>query len=272
MTSAAGNRTLLRYLTALLGADDGGLLEVRARRPDGMSQAFYDHGRLATAAAAITRLGRRTDVYVGCAPRRRRAGHRDAIDRVWVLWADCDTPDALERLAAFTPAPAIVIRSGSASNAHAYWLLDRPVDADAAVIANRKLAHALGADSGGVTAATAILRPPGTRNHKHDPPRPVIAERLQLTRRTTITQLTGELPDPPAAAGAGDAPGPPFRERPAACDLTARLRLRAHRPHPWPRRQDRLPAASRQHPIAARLQRTRAGLVVLWLSTRRIDL
>src|SRR3954471_1650106 len=118
-------RPLLVYLGALVGREPVGRLEVRARRGAGMSQRVYPTRSLGAAAAAITRLARRTDVYVGCAPRRRRPGGLDAVARAWALWGDCDTPEALARLAAFEPAPSIVVRSGSGENRHAYWPLLR---------------------------------------------------------------------------------------------------------------------------------------------------
>lgn len=78
---------------------------------------------------------------------------------------------------------------------HTYWLLKRPVAAHEAVAANRRLALALGADRGAVTAATAILRPPGTLNHKHDPPRAVVAERVRGWQRLDVDELVDALPD-----------------------------------------------------------------------------
>jgi hypothetical protein len=76
---------------------------------------------------------------------------------------------------------------------------------DAATIANRRLAYALGADVGAVTSAAAILRPPGTHNFKHRPAAAVVAERLQPWRRVSMSRLVAELGDPPA-----------FKPRPAA--------------------------------------------------------
>jgi hypothetical protein len=114
---------------------------------------------LPAAAATILELGARTDVYVGCAPRDRRPGGMDAVARVWVLWVDCDSPQAVTALEAFRPAPAMIMRSGSAERCHAYWTLTGPLCAEAATVANQRLAAALGADGGAVTTAAAILRP-----------------------------------------------------------------------------------------------------------------
>jgi len=70
----ASSRALLVYLSALVGREPSGLLEVRWRHGDGMKRRVYRVGdELGAAAAAIAELGSRTDVYVGCAaPARRR--------------------------------------------------------------------------------------------------------------------------------------------------------------------------------------------------------
>jgi hypothetical protein len=186
------------YLAALLGREHGGLLEMRWRHDGGMRRHVYRASdELAEATMAILELGARTAVYVGCAPRSGRPGGLDAVARAWVLWVDCDTPQAVARLRAFTPAPSIVVRSGSAEHRHAYWTLTGPVSAHAVTAGNRRLAHALGTDAGAVTTAATILRPPDTYNFKHRPPAPVVAERLQPWHRVSATRLLDGLPDPP---------------------------------------------------------------------------
>jgi hypothetical protein len=194
----------MAYLNALMGRERGGLLEVRWRHEDGMRRrVFRASDELPAAVRAILELGARTDLYVGCAPRTGGAGGLDAVARAWVLWADCDSLRSVAALQAFRPAPAILVRSGSGENRHAYWTLTGPVDAEAASDGNRRLAHALGADAGAVTSAATILRPPGTLNFKHTPPTRVRAERVQPWRRVSARALLAELPDPPTrTAGA----------------------------------------------------------------------
>jgi hypothetical protein len=63
--------------------------------------------------------------------------------------------------------------------------------------ANRRLAYALGADLASADAAR-ILRVPGTLSHKHQPPTPVDAIRLDPERRVHAADVVGSLPDPPA--------------------------------------------------------------------------
>ena len=124
------------------------------------------------------------------------------------FWADCDGDDAVRALEHFEPQPAIVIGSGSGSNCHAYWPLTAPLGRDELERANRRLAYALGADLASADAAR-ILRIPGTLSHKHAPPTPVLALRLDAERRLPAAAIIGRLPDPPqprrAAAAVADA-------------------------------------------------------------------
>jgi hypothetical protein len=196
--------TAVRFLAALAGDAHGGeLLELRYRLDDEhrMGQAFAPARRLHGLARRALLLGRRTDVYVGCAPRIRRHGGRDAVRRGFVLWADCDGEHAVRALRAFDPAPAIVVASGTGSNCHAYWPLTAPLARDELERANRRLAHALGADPVSADAAR-ILRVPGTYSHKHRPATPVHALRLEIGRRLTAGEIVGGLPDPPTPRAA----------------------------------------------------------------------
>jgi DNA primase RepB-like protein len=203
-TTTTRHETATRFLAALAGsAIRGDLIELRYRLDDGqrMGQVFDRPDRLRGLATRALALGRRTDVYVGCAPRSRRHGGRDAVERAHVLWADCDDDDAVAALQEFEPAPAIVIASGSGLNCHAYWPLTEPLDRDEVERANRRLAHALGADPASADAAR-ILRIPGTLSHKHGPPTAVDAIRLDTDKRVDAADVVGSLPDPPAPAPA----------------------------------------------------------------------
>lgn len=210
---ARDTRTVFAYLSALVGRDPDGLLEVRARRPGGMSQRFYSAGELRRAADEVLALGEQTDVYVGCLPRRRRAGGRDSLRPGLVLWADCDDQAAVDALAGFRPRPAMIVRSGTEDRAHAYWTLRHAAEPDAIAAANRRIAHALGADLKSAEAAR-ILRPPDTLNFKHAPARPVTLQHLNLTRRHDLDDVVDGLVDPPMAtatatpAPATQRPGP----------------------------------------------------------------
>jgi hypothetical protein len=161
-----------------------------------MRQRFIDAARPSAAAAAITALARSHDVYVGCVPRTRRRGGKNALARSWTLWADCDTQESIDELGAFVPQPAIVVRSGR--GLHAYWPLTAPVTPAAVEQGNRRLAHRLGACESAVTNAAAILRPPTTTNFKYDPPAAVVLERF-TGERFSADYVAGTLADPPAA-------------------------------------------------------------------------
>jgi len=124
-----------------------------------------------------------------------RAG-RDAVERAFVLWADCDGDDAVAALEAFAPAPGIVICSGTGANCHAYWPLAEAIGREELERSNRRLAHALGADAASADAAR-ILRVPGTLSHKHDRPTAVDAIRLDVGRELAVGDVVGLLPDPP---------------------------------------------------------------------------
>lgn len=212
-TTLTRHETAVQFLAMLAGEPDPNeLLELRYRLEDGhgMGQVFDRPSRLRGLATRAIALGRRTDVYGGCAPRTRRYGGRDAVRRANTLWADCDGDAAVAALAAFEPAPAIVIASGTGANCHAYWPLTVPLEADEVEQANRRLAHALGADPASADAAR-ILRVPGTSSHKRQPATPVRALSFDPRRRMTVEEIVGGLADPPrepaapalAAMGAG---------------------------------------------------------------------
>jgi hypothetical protein len=200
---AQETRDVQRYLGALFGRESpGALIDVRWRYRGGMSQRFLPHHDTYSAARAILRLGLRSDVYVGVAPRRARGGGKDAIERLWALWVDLDDVDAAAALERLPVSPQVVIASGSPGHLHAYWTLSRPVTVKAAEAANRRLAAELGGDTGAVTNAATILRPPGTHSFKTRPPTPVVLERLDETL-TTLEAVTAGIaadPSPPAPA------------------------------------------------------------------------
>jgi hypothetical protein len=198
-TTTTRHETATRFLAALAGtADRGELLELRYRLDDGqrMGQIFDRSTRPRALATRAIALGRRTDVYVSCAPRTRRHGGRDAVKRAFVLWADCDGEHAVEALRDFEPAPSIAIASGTGRNCHAYWLLTHPLARDEVERANRRLAHALGADAASADAAR-ILRVPGTCSHKRQPPTPVEAIRFDIGHRIPAADVIAGLADPP---------------------------------------------------------------------------
>ena len=193
------------YLGALGAyAPRGSLLEIRYRAEGKLTRFFVDvHAR--DIARIVTLIGQRTDVYVGCAPRVRRRGGREDIAATAIVWADCDGEHVVRALHAFPLQPTIVVCSGTATNAHAFWALTAALRLHELEDANRRLALALGADATCVDGAR-ILRIPGTLNFKTHPPRPV--RLLTYTpARYRPADILAALPAAPAAP-VYDAPGP----------------------------------------------------------------
>lgn len=174
-----------------------GLAELRIRNGAAMRQRFYATADLASAANDAMTLGRHTDVYVGALPRCRRGGRRaDVVPDGDVVWADLDDL-ARDALAAFRPAPTLVVLSGTAEHRHAYWRLDRAVPITLIERINQALATKLGADPNACDAGR-VLRVAGTRSFKRHPPAPVRIERLDLSARVSVEELLTALPELPA--------------------------------------------------------------------------
>ncbi len=197
-TATNTTRELDVYLRLLAGPKPSGrLIEIRYPAVRGrMRQVFTPAVHQAQAAKIITSLAARSDVYIGVLLRDRRAGGADAVSESHLLWAEIDQPDALDRLTAFSWPPTLIISSGSAGHAHAYWLLRKPIAAELVAAYNQRLALALGGDEASVDAAR-ILRPPNTLNHKHTPPTPVRIAAARPTRRYQLGALIDTLPPPP---------------------------------------------------------------------------
>src|SRR5215212_6730228 len=108
----------LAHLRVVCGdAPPEAFLELRYRLPSGgMAAEFHavaDRNRLLN---SVNRRSESTDVYVGCAPRARPEGRKDAIEQVWTLWAECDGAAAASAARGFVPRPSLVIGSGSGDN------------------------------------------------------------------------------------------------------------------------------------------------------------
>ena len=161
---------LTSYLAVLLEpAREGQFLELRWRAGAGMRRRFVPASHPGLSRRLIAELAARTDVYVGVA---LRDGPRNTISRCVFLHVEIDHPNAIERTACFVHEPALLVSSGSPGHLHAYWRLREAVTPELARAANVALAERLGGDLASCDAAR-ILRPAGTLNHKHDPPRAV---------------------------------------------------------------------------------------------------
>src|SRR3954471_13091358 len=109
-TPTQARRDLNEFLAALAErALTGSLFELRDRHGQHMRRRFYPAAYPDRAASAILRIGQERDVYIGVAPRTGTRGGRDAIALLPCLWLDADTPEAIDRLQRFEPAPSIMI-------------------------------------------------------------------------------------------------------------------------------------------------------------------
>lgn len=201
---------LERYLELLVGDETDGFVEIRWREPGGvMSQRFVPVAARANAATVILGRAPTADVYVGCAPRTRRGGGLDSVDRVHWLWADVDSPEAAQRLASFEPDPPVIIASGSPGHRHVYWPLAEPLGAAEAGRAMLRLQARLDSDPA-ATHAAQILRPPGTLSHKRDPALAVSVEQMSGERFDLATVLA-DTPELANSPGWGRELGPTLR-------------------------------------------------------------
>src|SRR5579863_1802012 len=116
-------RAYLRTLTEL--APPRSLLDVRYRSEHGPLKRFFASAHSRETAWTLVCLSTRADVYLGVAPRVRRRGTRRDTAPTAMLWADLDTPEAMEALKAFRPSPGMVISTGRGR--HAYWPLTEPL-------------------------------------------------------------------------------------------------------------------------------------------------
>ena len=196
---------LARYLQAIVGGRRGGeLLEIRyAARHGRMRRKFIAACRLDEAARAIRSLAPRYDVYCGVLLRSHRAGGREAVTSSHLAFVEIDHGDALDRLQRFARPPSMIVSSGTAGHAHAYWSLRTRVGALQLEQANRTLASHLGGDLASVDAAR-ILRAAGTLSHKHRPPARVELLHLDPTARYELAELLDGLTPAPSRAAAAD--------------------------------------------------------------------
>src|SRR4051794_34737202 len=121
-TSSRENVALHAYLALLAGgAPNKHFLELRFRvGAHQLVNQFFPAHEPDALIEAIRQRCPRTDVYVGCAPRTRRSGTKDAISQIWTLWAECDGEESARRLRRFRPPPAPGLASASGRDSHAH--------------------------------------------------------------------------------------------------------------------------------------------------------
>jgi hypothetical protein len=106
------------------------------------------------------------------------------------LWADVDHDAAA--MAAETLA-TVVVHSGSPGHTHVYAELDQDYPSHVVTALNKRLVRLLKADPS-PSAVNGYLRPPGTWNHKSDPPTPVVAAPPNATVWTPARLESSWLP------------------------------------------------------------------------------
>ena len=171
--------------------------------PDGSSAWCSSPEQAAQVVQAIDAVG---NVYMGCCLMRaaaeapgKRGSSEDTV-AMGAVWADVDVGteghsadknypptlnEALDHMARrIEQRPSIIVETGG--GAHLWWLLDEPLifetEADRACGAElvqrwqlriRQVWAEKGWDLDSAHDLARVLRPPRTRNHKHNPPRPV---------------------------------------------------------------------------------------------------
>jgi hypothetical protein len=213
MTARSDRETLTAFLAALHhGGTHGYWWTLEGRRSD-----WWEVGKMTPPP------GGKRNVYFGVHPvdviptKNRRGAdapstsvrsHIDSISAINCLFAEFDDKDysspadCRAAVDALDPSPSVVIASGGGY--HCYWLLAKPwrlADDDTrqrAATAQAGWVALMGGD-GGAKDLARVLRVPGTFNHKHTPPRPVVFVRCDLDVRYQRSDLLRLIPkDDPA--------------------------------------------------------------------------
>ena len=214
MSETIDQRTALRLQLAMIAGNEPetSFVEIRPLDPPGR-QWCVPVRKLDSAADVISKLSRQCNVFIGASPRAKRSGRAEAVERVWALWVDCDTPESVERLRAFRPRskhrePLRLRRQRSRLVAAAPTARTRA--------RGREQTAAWRSHSARIAAATdaaRVMRPIGSLNHKTNPPRPVECVYLELGLFSVADVVCG-LADDRAYA-----PRPtPSPQRPAATE------------------------------------------------------
>ncbi len=137
-----------------------------ASKSSRMKQEFFHFPSQTTDAAqhALRRNRAGEDVYVCVHLLTREERKKEWAGSVHTLWADGDGAQIPEGF----PEPTLVVES-SPGRHHYYWRLTEAITPARAETLNRKIAEKIGADLSGWDM-TQLLRVPGTKNHKYNPP------------------------------------------------------------------------------------------------------
>jgi hypothetical protein len=232
---ATNNTSLHDFVTAKYGQAKG---YVSVWRKHANSTRAFPVSALDSAAAFIERASKTDDVYVPIStqaesPERRKRGGADTVSSLTGLFADIDFADAkgaqsgypeneeeaLAILSSFPLRPTSILHSGNGLQVHfdfdGPWSLTNPADRAAAAelsagFQRALLAHfrAHGRKIDSVGDIVRNFRPPGTLNHKSDPPKAVRLIEYDPTRRYSIEQFQELVRTPTLARNAGQPAAP----------------------------------------------------------------
>ena len=135
----------------------------------GQTVFFHDPLALLERAEAIDN---REHCFFGVAPRNNRSGVASSVDHIDVIWADLDAKDfddskeaALAAADLLVLPPSYIVDSGHGY--HAYWLLQKSIEAQKGCEIVRLVGELLG--GGHVGDPARVMRIPGTYNIKREP-------------------------------------------------------------------------------------------------------
>ena len=207
---------LHEFITTKYGQAEGYLAVWRKR---GNATKAFAVDRLNEAIHYMNQTSRNDDVYVAISTQveplvGRKRGSAETVSSLTGLFADIDFADAkgeqtgyskneeeaIRILSTFPVQPTWLIGSGNGLQAHfdfeRHLLLDSPEDRDSAANASTTFQRALvehfhrhGRKIDSVGDIVRNCRPPGTFNHKSDPPKPVRLVRHDPSRVYTMQQV-----------------------------------------------------------------------------------
>jgi hypothetical protein len=184
----------LRAQVAMIAGNEpeSSFIEVRPLEPWG-PQEFFPVRDVPAIEEAVRRLSADHEVFLGCAPRVRESGTKADVERVWCLWADCDSPESVARLRAFRPMPNMVVQSGTVGRLHAWWQISPSVSGEVAERGLRRLIGALGSDPA-CKDRSRVMRAITSIHRKHDE-QVVRCAYLDVTAHS-FEEIVGTLADP----------------------------------------------------------------------------
>ncbi|MGD0276943.1 MAG: AAA family ATPase, partial [Syntrophales bacterium] len=143
------------------------------------------------------------NIHMGVATRLHGKGTKSDLVEIPAVWIDYDFKDGsekdlFEKLMGFPLKQSIIIRSGH--GCHIYWLLKKPGtpgEIKRVENINRSLARHFNGDLQSAEAAH-LLRLPGTKNYKYNPPKDVMLANIIAEREYELDDFENclsELPD-----------------------------------------------------------------------------